>query len=473
MRGARLSEQTPKSRLSCLDREILALALPATGSQLTLLIHTWVDTWWVGRLENEDAALAALAVSTFTIWIFASIASILGVGLTALIARYVGRRRIGAARYIAYQGILQAVALGVLTAVIGWTMAPVVFDLVSTDDAVRESGTEYVQIFWIGGFGILIARSCQATFRAHGDTRTPFVVGLLGIVLNAVLDPIFMFGFAFVPRLGVPGVALATVTTTTTLALVLLFLLRRRRLVSKTYPGDDEIRLEEHTRIGRPRWLGFDQTLFRRVTRIGLPVAQSGVLFSLIYLVVSRIAADTGGTAAQAALGLGHRGEGIAFVLCAGYATAAASLVGRRIGEGKVIGAELAAWRCVRQCALVCGLWGFALVFAGELLATLFTDPGPTQDATVLYYSIIAWCLVPQAIQIVLEGAFGGAGLTIPPMVISMIFALARIPLAYCAAFEWNLGVAGIWWVISLTSILRGLAIGFWFRRGTWKTQSV
>ena len=80
---------------------------------------------------------------------------------------------------------------------------------------------------------------------------------------------------------------------------------------------------------------------------------------------------------------------------------------------------------------------------------------------------------MPQCFEVVLDGAFAGAGLTLPPMVISILISAVRIPLARWAAFDGGLGVAGIWWTIAATAALRGVVVAVWFARGTWKTRSV
>jgi Na+-driven multidrug efflux pump len=73
--------------------------------------------------------------------------------------------------------------------------------------------------------------------------------------------------------------------------------------------------------------------------------------------------------------------------------------------------------------------------------------------------------------EIVLEGALGGAGETVPPMLWSTGLTAARIPLAGWAANQW--GSAGIWWVISLTAIGRAVAMSALWRRGRWKRRSI
>jgi len=108
-------------RRTSLDREVLALALalPAAGSGLSLLLTTWIDTWWVARLEAPDEPLAAVSIATFTVWIFGAIAALVGMGVTALVARYEGAGKSAAAAYVAYQGVLGALALGAVAALLG------------------------------------------------------------------------------------------------------------------------------------------------------------------------------------------------------------------------------------------------------------------------------------------------------------------------------------------------------------------
>jgi MATE family multidrug resistance protein len=246
-------------------------------------------------------------------------------------------------------------------------------------------------------------------------------------------------------------------------------------MLSLARPPDDVLRLAETTRVGRPNRAGLDTAVFRRMARVGIPVPRSSLLFNGIYLVIQRLAGDAAGPAAQAALGIGWNGEGIAFVLCVGWSAAASSLVGRFLGAGRPDLAERAAWRAAIQCAVMCAAWGAVLYLFDDGIAGLFAEEKDRAvlDLATSYYRIVALCLAPQAVEIVLEGAFGGAGMTVPPMVISIAFAVLRIPLAWALAFPLGLGATGIWWAIMATATLRGVACAVWFGRGTWKTRTV
>ena len=94
-------------------------------------------------------------------------------------------------------------------------------------------------------------------------------------------------------------------------------------------------------------------------------------------------------------------------------------------------------------------------------------------DYTVAYFTIAAFCLVPQSFDLVLGGAFAGSGMTAPPMIVGVTFNAVRVPLCAWAAFGLGHGVLGIWWVIAVTASLRGVFMALWFRRNTWKTRTV
>ncbi len=458
-----------------LDRRIVALAVPAAGSAMLHVVHSAVDMYWIGKLGTES--LASISVSRVTVWMFASLGTLVGIGLTALVARYVGAGRPDAARYVGGQGLRWSVVIGLLAGAAGWFLTPFVFTVANAAPAVAEAGATYTRIFWAGGVFVLLQQAGDAVFRGHGNTRIPFLVAVLALLVNVFLDPILIHGWGPVPALGVPGAAWATLAATLFGALLVAYALLRRGHLSRARPSDAELRLASDTPLGAPGACGLDSKVLRRMTRIGAPLAVSSLFFTGIYLVIHRIAADADGPAAQAGLGIGHTGEGVADVICMGWSAAASALVGQSLGAGDASLAGRVAWRAVLQCSLICFAWGLVLFFFADDLARVLTL---TQDGdhaarahAASYFRIVAFCLVPQAMEIVLDGAFGGAGLTLPPMIISTVFSLLRIPMAIVLAFGMGLGADGIWWTIAITAALRGLVAGAWFLRGTWKTRTV
>ena len=460
------------------DREILSLALPAAGTALTALAHTWVDTAWVGRSDDGAQGVAALGIASFTVWIYNSLGSLLVVGLTAIVGRYCGAGRAEAPRYTASQGLRGAIWLGGFCAVGGYFLAPYFFLLAGANEELHEIGVPYVRIYWGGGFLLLLGYAAAGIFRGHGDTRIPFLLGLVGLALNVILDPLFIFGFGPIPAMGVAGAAWATVICFGASAVLMLMVLRRRKLLGPERPPDEELRLDETTLLSHPGKLGLDFSMLRRLSRIGHPVAMAGIFFSLVYLGLTRIVEGIGGSVSIAALAIGHRGEGLVWVIYTGYNAAASSLVARYMGEGRPDLAESRAWRAVIQCALLSTLWGGVLFVFGEEVAAFFIDtsaPGAAQvirEASI-YFKITSWSFLFQACDLVLGGAFSGAGLTLSPMLLSASITATRIPLAVLVTTAGRGVPEEVWWVIAATAALKGVLLIFWFRRGSWKTRSV
>jgi len=252
-----------------------------------------------------------------------------------------------------------------------------------------------------------------------------------------------------VPALGIAGAAMATVTTRALAFVVGLVILVRRGMLQ----------------LGRPR-----ARVLARIARIGAPTALTGVLFSLVYVAVARTAAQFG-TPALAALGLGFRVESWLYMIGVGCGAAAAAIVGQNLGAGQVRRAEQTGWITLGYASapavLVCAL----MLLAPEQLAGVFTRDAAVIAETATYLRIASISQLVVCAEVVLEGALGGAGDTVPPMLTSTALTLARIPLA--AALAARYGVVGVWWAISITATLRGLAMmGIW-RVGRWKRKSV
>jgi Na+-driven multidrug efflux pump len=154
-----------------------------------------------------------------------------------------------------------------------------------------------------------------------------------------------------------------------------------------------------------------------------------------------------------------------------GFGAATAAIVGQNLGAGEVQRAERAGWLSVALCSGLGLVACVADLFFAPELARLFTNDPAVVTEAARYLRIAAISQLGICAEIVLEGALGGAGETLPPMIASSSFTAARIPLVPLAAARW--GSAGIWWTICLTAIGRALSmIGLW-RWGRWKSRSV
>jgi putative MATE family efflux protein len=427
---------------------ILKFALPAVAATLLMTLFASVDAFWVGRKLGPDA-LAAVSTSLFYIWMAVALAEMVGVGLTAVAARRYGEGRHEEARKVSGDAIVFAVGLGTLVAVAGLIALPRLFDLLGTSPEVSALGQRYLGTYLFGLPLIYGFFAVDATFRASGDTKTPLALLVVSVGVTLIIDPLMILGLAGFPKLGIAGAAIATVTTRGIVFGLGCFIAARRGLL----------------RIGR---ISRDSII--SVCRIGLPTAVTGIVFSIIYVGIARIATPFG-TPALAALGIGHRVESWLFMVGVGFGAATAAIVGQNLGAGRPDRAARAGWIAAGYCSIL-GIASFASqVIAPEWLAGIFsTDPAVIREASI-YLRIAAISQLAVSLEMVLEGAFGGAGDTVPPMLASTTLSVLRIPLAAFAATRW--GAPGIWWVISLTACARALALVILWRSGRWLRKSV
>jgi len=402
-----------------------------------------VDTWWVGWLGDE--ALAAMGGAAFAWWIVFIVCDVAGTGVHSIVSRLVGadqQHRVGPTI-----GSGLWVGAGLALALLGLLpFLETYFDVIGFPRGGAEAsfGISYLSACVLGAGAFAAHGVINGVFRGLGDTRTALVITIGAFVLNAVADPVLMWGLGPVPGLGIAGAAWASALTALASAVAGGALLwRRGRRVSMALPA-----------IG---------SLFE-IVRIGAPVSAHGIAFSLVYVLLARFI-NSFGTEQVAALGVGHRLESLAFMICVGFEVGSATMVGQYIGAGDPRGAQRAARTAAKMSVLAMLPATLILfVFARPLFGFFANEPA-TVDAGVVYLQIQALFFVFMAVELAYEGAFTGTGHTVPAFVIGSVGTLLRIPLAWLLAWPLGMGVEGIWWAIAGSTAVKGVIMTLWFHR--------
>jgi putative MATE family efflux protein len=427
---------------------VLRLAAPAVAMIACNFSFNLIDTIWVGRLIGP-AALAAVSTAGFYVWVALNLGEMVEIGLTAVAARRHGERDPERAARVAAASVIFAVILGFLVAVIGLMVMDPMLRLMAVPPDVAALGHEYLSTWLLGCPLVFGFFAMEATFRAAGDTRTPFLVLAGSVCVSIVLDPLLIAGVGPFPRLGVEGAALASVMVRSVGFLVGFVIAMRRNLL----------------RFAAPDWRAVPT-----VVRIGMPLALAGVLLSVIYMWLTRFTSQFG-TPALAALGIGHKMEGLGFVAISGFSLAAGALVGQNLGAGQEGRAREAVRLTVIYCLMVTVPTAIAFLAIPAALVSLFTrDPEVIRDG-VLYLRVISFAQIGQSFELILEGALAGAGYTFWPQVVSTTLTASRIPLS--AWWSRSFGLIGIWIALSATAIARGIAMILFWRGGKWRAIKV
>ena len=427
---------------------VLRLAAPAVAMIACNFSFNLIDTIWVGRLIGP-AALAAVSTAGFYVWVALNLGEMVEIGLTAVAARRHGERDPERAARAAAAAVLFAVLLGFVVGIVGLVVMDPMLRLMAVPADVAALGHEYLATWLLGCPLVFGFFAMEATFRAAGDTRTPFLVLAGSVALSIALDPLLIAGVGPFPRMGVEGAALASVMVRAG-GFVLGFVIALRRKLM---------------RFSAPEWRAVPT-----VVRIGMPLSLAGVLLSIIYMWLTRFTAQFG-TPALAALGIGHKMEGLGFVAISGFSLAAGALVGQNLGARQEGRAREAVRLTVIYCLMVTIPTALAFLAIPATLVSLFTrDPDVVRDG-VLYLRVIAFAQIGQSFQLILEGALAGAGYTFWPQIVSTSLTGLRIPLA--AWWSRAFGLIGIWIALSATAISRGIAMILFWRSGRWRTTRV
>jgi len=429
--------------------ELMRLALPLLASQGLRVAYQWVDALWVRGLGVE--ATAAVTTSVFVMWSIYALNDVVALGVTAYVSQLLGAGDRARAGVAAWKGVRASALMGLAGTALGLFGARWIYVLIGADAGVVEKGGSYLSVILLGAPLPMIALTCECVMRSSGDTRTPLLIDLIAVTLNAALDPLFIYGWGPFPAMGVAGAAWATVIAQAALVAGYLLMALRR-----------------HPAFPLARRAPGPAVRVAGMAKVGLPYATIGILFSVVYLSFSRAAARFG-AASIAVVGMANRIETIEYVVSTAIGSAGTALVGQNLGAGRPDRAVEAV-----RAGLKWNFWFDAAVtllilWVPSFFISLFTQDPEAHRLGVPYLRILAGCLIFNGMELVVAEAVLGSGHT---KVISIIFtltSLARIPLAFVVPAWGGLGVLGIAWIITTTCVVRCALILAWAARGTWK----
>jgi putative MATE family efflux protein len=316
---------------------------------------------------------------------------------------------------------------------------------------VASGAKNYLLIVSLAIPATFVTASICGTFNGSGNSRVPFVMNAVGLVLNAILDVIFIFRFGW----GVEGAAAATSIAQWAVCSAAIFAIARK----KDRPFKNFKLLE------MPVWRFCAQIL-----RWTVPLGVVSILFTFCTMFLSRFAAGFG-AGAIAVYRIGSNIESLCWLTGEGISTSIAAFVGQNYGAGR--------WDRIREglrAALIswCA-WGVAatvfMVTAGRTLFGFFIQEAPLIEMGVDFLRILAICEIFGCLEAIAFGSFRGFGKTLPQSVVSVICNAMRVPLAYALSRTF-LGVNGIWLSIAVSASVRGLWAFVWFARHLKKTPA-
>lgn len=425
-------------------RSLWVMAVPLISASFIQMAYSMTDMLWLGHL-GSDAVAAAGAAGFFT-WMCNALSFMSKIGAEITVSQSMGAKDHQRAAIYADQAVKLSALMGLGYACLIFIFAPTLIGLFHFEPHIAERAVGYMRIIAPGLFFQFNNNTFSGLYNGQGDSRTPFRTTAVGLVVNIALDPLLIYGYGPFPQLGTAGAAIAT-----TLAQVVVFCIFSRRVFTDRFP------------LGRLNpFTGLKKKFARRIILLGLPVSLENMLFSIFSLTLATLAARWGaiGVATQS---IGSQIEAISWMTAAGFSTALAAFTGQNYGARNYERIRKG-YRLTMSIAGSIGALAGVLffLFNKEIFSLFVTEPAAI-EAGGEYLKILAISQLFMVTESVTAGAFNGTGNTTPPALVSIVFTGARIPLAYFLTTFPVLGLTGIWWSVTLSSIIKGTVLPLWY----------
>lgn len=430
-------------------KTLAELALPIMASAFLGTAYNITDMAWIGILGSK--AVAGVGMGGMYVWLSQGLCSLARMGGQVNVAQSCGRNDTKAAADYASASIQLTCIFAFVFSAVCLLFAGPLLDFFHLEDAQTYShAVKYMKITC----GLIIFSYMNYTltglYTAQGDSKTPFIANLIGLVMNMILDPLLILGTGFFPRLEVMGAAIATVSAQLVVMLV---------MIAGIFWGKDNENILKEIHL----FSVSHKKIYHSICRIGVPTALQGTLYCMISMFLTRMVSAFG-PGAVATQRVGGQIESISWNTADGFAAALNSFTAQNYGAGKndrirqgykVSLRIMVTWGLIVTAAFV--------LFPGQISSLFFHEPEVLEIA-VGYMIIIGIGEAFMCVEMLTIGALSGLGQTKICSIISILLTGARIPLAL-ALTKTALGLTGIWWALTLSSMAKGIVFYFAFHR--------
>ncbi|EOQ89407.1 MATE efflux family protein [Leptospira yanagawae serovar Saopaulo str. Sao Paulo = ATCC 700523] len=438
-----------------LRRAIFLLSVPMILELVLESVFAVVDIYFVGTLGAS--AVATVGLTETYLFLLYSVAMGLSFSVTAIVARRIGEKEKDKAGIAAMQSVWIAIIASLPFTIAGIFYSKELLALMGADDWVLNEGFRYMQWMLGGNIVIILLFLINAVFRGAGDAAISMKVLWLANGLNIILDPIFIFGWGPIPAYGITGAAIATTIGRGIGVLFQFWLL---------FQGGKHIRIFfRHLQI---EW----DTIFG-ILKTSLGGIGQMIVGMTSWIFIMRILSEFGSqTVAGATIAL--RTMMFTMMPSWGMSNAVATLVGQNLGAGKPDRAEQSVWftgYCNMGYLILVSIVYF---FCSESIIGIFTNDQTVINIGSEWLRIVSYSYFVYAWWMAASQAFNGAGDTITPTKINIIFFwIIQIPLAYTLGKFFDFGYRGVFWAMMVSETSVGIYTLWLFTKGKWKETKV
>ena len=424
------------------------LAVPIMATALVQTAYNLTDMAWIG-VVGSDAVAAVGAAGMYT-WLSTGVVMMAKMGGQVMVAQSIGQgkreRAVAFGRGAMQMTLLLSILYGLVTVVFAKPL--IGFFHLNSAQVAREAAV-YLRI----ACGLIIfpffGQTITGLYTAAGNSRTPFIANCLGLVINLVFDPVLILGVGPFPALGVAGAAIATVSAQAVVVLALV----AAAVVGKEPFVSDQLTM----------WRKIPAAYFGRIIRIGIPAAIQELVYCGISMVLTRFV-TAWGDGAVAVQRVGGQIESLSWMTAQGFGTAINAFTGQNYGAGNFERVK----KGYHQAALIMLAWGTfttaLLIFGAVPIFSVFIHEAEVIGQGASYLRIIGVCEMFMCIELMTVGAMSGLGKTMEASAITVVLTAMRIPLAMVLGHT-GLGLDGVWWALSISSISKGIVFFIYYMR--------
>jgi putative MATE family efflux protein len=442
---AQVDDNTRRLGTDPIGKLLFRLSLPSVVSMVAISLYNLINTFWVSRLGYQAVAAVTVVMPFFVFCIAIGVGT--GVGVNALASRRFGERDHEGANHAAGQTVFLALLLGTAALLLTNLLPRQILIISGATEDVLVQGEAYLRVFGWGMPFFFLTIINRNVFQASGDAVRPMIFSLVAQVINVSLDPVFIFGLGFFPRMGIAGAALGTmVANVVSAGLAIWWVVTNRsayRLKLKHCVPDAGVILG--------------------VYRVGLPSAVLDISESVVFAIFNHVVAGFGSTA-LAAVGLAGRIVDLAFMPVIGTAHGLLPIIGFSVG------ARLwdRLWKAVRMAAFALAAVMTAATILLEIFSPqivgLFTRDHQLIELAVPGMRLILSTLVLIGPVIVFITTLQGLSKARDALVLS----LARQSIVFIPAIfilSRLLGMTGVWISLPLSDVTAFTLTGLWMLR--------
>jgi len=363
------------------------LSVPAMVGTLFQTLYNVVDTFFAGKISPE--ALSALSKS-FPIY-FIIIAASIGITVagTSLIGNSIGEndenKTLNYFTHINYYGII----ISILITFLGLSYAEKVFFLMGSTNEVVSLGLDYTNIIYSGSILFILVVSFNSLLHAEGDTKTYRNALILSFFLNIILNPILIFGFAFIPAMGIKGIGLATIISQLVSFIIVLFKILKNNRVKKLTKD-----------FLSPKFLYLKNIFFQSMP-ISLSICGYALASAIIFTYVGQ-----SGEYAVAGYGVGTRIEQVVLLPILGINTAIISIIAQNYGANNFNRIKETYFTAIKYAFIIMITAGTLVFLSANIITSFFSSDPEVIEYGKRYLKISAFVLPAYPVFFLSNGFF-------------------------------------------------------------------